>query len=130
MNQILNESKNEIQAKEPRLAAGFYGELLDMQVSEVNDDLVVLKNSSGESVYYIRKPSLDVAADVMADQIPNAIKPKSEMDVPVADLEIALQSLERLGGKVRERWEHPEMIGARCEDPDGNSLLVWQSKIQ
>jgi predicted enzyme related to lactoylglutathione lyase len=45
------------------------------------------------------------------------------------NLEEALGRLEKGGARVRKRWEYPKMLGANCEDPEGNEILVWQELV-
>jgi predicted enzyme related to lactoylglutathione lyase len=49
-------------------------------------------------------------------------------ELHVIDLEASIKALEVSGGVVQGRWEYPEMIGAHCLDPQGNRLMLWQSK--
>ena len=96
--------------KDPQKTSDFYKNLLGLEVKSMGDDFAVLKDPHTGKEFVLKRNQA------------------SDADFNVLDLDETLGTIEQTGGRVFERWEYPELVGARCQDPSGNEFLLWQNK--
>lgn len=93
--------------------AKFYKAFLKLKVVEKGDGSYVVLHDpeTRQRVCVVSMPQLKNAA----------------LGVAAPNLDRALATLEKLGGKVGRRWSFPGMKGANCKDADGHEMIVWQT---
>jgi predicted enzyme related to lactoylglutathione lyase len=102
-----------IAAKDYRKLAGFYRDLCGLGVVQETEHFFMLRDpETRQSLCITNGPSVS----------------QTSPGLSVINLEQALNDVERLGGKVRNRWEYQPMKGANCQDSEGNEVMIWEIK--
>lgn len=106
-------SDNMLSAKNYKSLVAFYRDSIGLYPSVAREDFTILiDQESGQRLCITSGPS----------------NGRFSPGISSKKLDSTITQMTQLGAKVLKQWEYPGMIGANVEDPEGNEIVVWESK--